>query len=87
MNLTFTIKLPAWNSRRKQHSLFKLYLAINIECQPKSTLNYLFIQHVFIECLHLPGTILGSRSRTVNKTDKPPCPHAANFLLRETKNK
>lgn len=62
--------MPTWTSRRKQCELFMTYLAINTEYEPKSTLNYSFIQHIFIERLHLPGTILGSRDRAVNKTTK-----------------
>lgn len=60
---------------------------INTEHKPKSTLNYSFIQYIFTECFYLSGTILGSRDRAVNNTDKAPYPHAVNFLLREMKNK
>ena len=45
-----------------------------------------FILYIFIECLHLPETILGSGDTAVKKTDQVPCPCAANILGRETKN-
>lgn len=83
--MNFTLTQSCLHGIQEENKVHYLSVSVNTEHQPKSTINYSFIQHISVECLHLLGSNLGCGDRAVNKTDQAPCPREANILLREIK--